>query len=840
MKKQNIFLLILLLALCSMLSFSQIPRTLSYQGVLTDSLGNPKPDNTYIITFRLYNATVSGYLLWTEEKSLETTRGLFHTILGDQVPIPDSLKFDTPYWLSLQIASEPELLPRIPLTAVGYSLYSIKSDTAEYALSSPPQPFVDSSRISGSVPDNSITSLKILDGTIQTVDVEPSFKSPLADTADFSRVAPLPSLVDSARIAGTVPAGSITNTLLADNTITAGKIQDGQIVRSINQVKDNVVLTAEGGATVTSTGDTIVIHAGAGSADTTGIFGIQTTNNTLDILNPSGPTVTVNVKNSGIGTTQLADNSVTSAKISNGVISFADIGQNSASVGEVMKWSGTAWSAEADNMGTNTSGWTDNGTVVGLTTVSDTVAINSSSRLGKLNLNGDLALTSLGSVKFGSEDNRITATSGDLRIVSEDLSMLTTGNITFGHYGDETWIEFDNANKRVGIGTLTPLDRLHVVQNVATAGLSAIKGVATPTTVSNNGVYGESMSSTGYGLYGKSPKYGVYGLATGNQGRGVVGEATGTANIGVQGIATNTSSTGVWGEGANQGIYGFSSSTTGKGVYGKVTSANGYSGYFEGGKFYVNGNVGIGTESPSYPLYVSSNRRIAGYFTSDSLSNHTHVLYSKFTGTGNSMPFAVTGDCIPADGYGYGVSGVGGYIGVLGNGVGGASNTSVYGVRGMASGTAGTRYGIYGSAGGGSTNYAIYASGDLAYTGNLINASDIMFKQNINSFSALNKITQLAPKIFSYAPDSKYKHMNLPKGNHFGLIAEELEKVFPELISENVHPPAEELRGERVGEEIQYKGVNYIELVPILVQAVKEQQELINQLTKRIEEIERK
>jgi hypothetical protein len=46
-----------------------------------------------------------------------------------------------------------------------------------------------------------------------------------------------------------------------------------------------------------------------------------------------------------------------------------------------------------------------------------------------------------------------------LRLVAEDLSMLTTEDITFGHFGDETWIKFDNANKRVGVGTLTPSDK---------------------------------------------------------------------------------------------------------------------------------------------------------------------------------------------------------------------------------------------------------------------------------------------------------------------------------------------------------------------------------------------
>jgi hypothetical protein len=287
------------------------------------------------------------------------------------------------------------------------------------------------------------------------------------------------------------------------------------------------------------------------------------------------------------------------------------LAQIGASSGQVLKWNGTTWAPAADATGSS-SGWTDDGSVIRLTTTTDSVQLGSVNRLGKFNVGGDIGLNLLSSIYFGSDATRITGlTGGDLRLVAEDLSMLTTEDITFGHYGDETWIKFDNANKRVGIGTLTPTDRLHVVQNDATAGLSAIKGVATPTSVSNNGVYGESMSATGYGLYGKSPKYGVYGNATGNQGRGLTGEATGTASIGVQGIAANTSSTGVWGEGSNQGVYGFSSSTTGKGVYGKVTSADGYSGYFEGGKFYVKGNAEIRDTLFADALQIANSPRVA-------------------------------------------------------------------------------------------------------------------------------------------------------------------------------------------------------------------------------------
>ena len=199
--------------------------------------------------------------------------------------------------------------------------------------------------------------------------------------------------------------------------------------------------------------------------------------------------------------------------------------------------------------------------------------MGSVNRLGKFNVGGNIHLSLPYSIYFGSEAARITGlTGGDLRLVAEDLSMLTTQDITFGRFGDDSWIKFDNANKRVGIGTLTPSDKLHVVLDDAAEGLSAVRGVSNSTAGS---------------------AYGVYGLSKGFKGRGVMGEATGTSSAGVMGIATNTSSTGVWGEGSNQGVYGFSSSTAGKGIYGKVTSSAGYSGYFEGGQFYVKGSAQV-------------------------------------------------------------------------------------------------------------------------------------------------------------------------------------------------------------------------------------------------------
>ena len=122
MKTRYSTAVVLLLIALPFSSEAQIPRTLSYQGVLTDTSGVPKPDGSYTLIFRLYDLSTGGSAIWTETKTLKTKRGLFYTTLADQTPFGSSVKFDKPYWLSIQVGAEPEISLRIPLTSVAYSL----------------------------------------------------------------------------------------------------------------------------------------------------------------------------------------------------------------------------------------------------------------------------------------------------------------------------------------------------------------------------------------------------------------------------------------------------------------------------------------------------------------------------------------------------------------------------------------------------------------------------------------------------------------------------------------------------------------------------------------------
>ncbi|HSL89234.1 MAG TPA: hypothetical protein VK870_08025, partial [Ignavibacteriaceae bacterium] len=153
--------------------------------------------------------------------------------------------------------------------------------------------------------------------------------------------------------------------------------------------------------------------------------------------------------------------------------------------------------------------------------------------------------------------------------------------------------------------------------------------------------------------------------------------------------------------------------------------------------FDRDGNIGIGTTNPDYPLQVISNRRYSGYFVTDSVSSSTHAVHGEITGSGNGSAIGVYGKSAPADGWGFGGSFIGGYMGVSGTvinpsgtglyygvvgAVSGGSNPagSRYGIWGTADGIGtGTRVGVVGSAAGGTTNWGGYFSGNVNVTGTI-------------------------------------------------------------------------------------------------------------------------
>jgi len=163
--------------------------------------------------------------------------------------------------------------------------------------------------------------------------------------------------------------------------------------------------------------------------------------------------------------------------------------------------------------------------------------------------------------------------------------------------------------------------------------------------------------------------------------------------------------------------------------------------------------------------------------------------------------------------------------------------TRAYGVTGSAQGAT-TNYGVMGSATGTGTKYGVYCSGNGGYTGSWSNLSDIKFKKNIRPMEGiLDKIMKLQPKTFEMRTD-EFSFMGLNEGTQYGLIAQELVEVFPELVSQGHHPgETDRETRETIHEGVDYTQVDYIPLTSILVRAIQEQQQMIDSQQTQIEEL---
>lgn len=116
-------------------------------------------------------------------------------------------------------------------------------------------------------------------------------------------------------------------------------------------------------------------------------------------------------------------------------------------------------------------------------------------------------------------------------------------------------------------------------------------------------------------------------------------------------------------------------------------------------------------------------------------------------------------------------------------------------------------------------NNEVIINNDLHVTGSILNPSDIVLKENIESISVkkMRNLLHLKPIEFSYKTDTH-------KQKHYGFIAQEIEKVYPELVkSSNLNY-----------NRIHYKRVNYIELIPILVAQIQIMQKEIDELKEQV------
>ena len=109
----------------------------------------------------------------------------------------------------------------------------------------------------------------------------------------------------------------------------------------------------------------------------------------------------------------------------------------------------------------------------------------------------------------------------------------------------------------------------------------------------------------------------------------------------------------------------------------------------------------------------------------------------------------------------------------------------------------------------------VYINSDLYVNGSIFNPSDANLKKDINVISREKRdsLIELNPVSFKFKDDVNAKE-------HYGFIAQEIEKLYPELVKNS---------------EMGYKTVNYIELIPILVSKIQEMDKEIKELKEKLQ-----
>lgn len=210
----------------------------------------------------------------------------------------------------------------------------------------------------------------------------------------------------------------------------------------------------------------------------------------------------------------------------------------------------------------------------------------------------------------------------------------------------------------------------------------------------------------------------------------------------------------------------------------------------------LNGNVGIGTTSPTEKLQVNGGIRIGAAtgngagtirYTGSDFEGRVGSNWESLTGGGSGSVWTVSG-----------------------------ANTF------FNSGNVGI--------GTNSPAHKLQVNGDIGMTGEIIGVSDLRTKKSIQDMTEANSIiSQLRPVSYEFSSED-FENLELPNGTQYGFIAQEVESVLPNLVS---HSTTTEMKGVQT----ELKGINYIQMIPVLTKALQEQQSLINNQQAQIDEL---
>jgi hypothetical protein len=235
----------------------------------------------------------------------------------------------------------------------------------------------------------------------------------------------------------------------------------------------------------------------------------------------------------------------------------------------------------------------------------------------------------------------------------------------------------------------------------------------------------------------------------------------------------------------------------------------GYGGLGAPGKVNINGSIGYNSVGGGVNI-------IAGQTSCWSLVSGSHSDVS--IQGGQNLATSDAGSIVVQGGYTIGTScpppgATGGNI-IIQSGLG--SGTGTNGTIQLMNGNVGIGIAI--------PTQKLHVVGNICYTGSIAACSDLRYKTNINHLqNSLSKLMQLEGVDYFWKR-SAYPEMEFTGRKQIGFIAQDLEKIFPEMV---------------FTDDKGYKSIDYSRLTPVLVETIKEQQKQIADISSRLQEIEK-
>jgi hypothetical protein len=466
-----------------------------------------------------------------------------------------------------------------------------------------------------------------------------TFPKPVQDPTTFEMVYPadllsggtggLVAVAHDATLAGEGTAAAPLG--LADGAVTAAKVRAGQLVTSVNGIKDEVTLAAGANTTITPAGNTVTIassglslpYAGSAASDTF-LFKVTNTGQGVAVMGNGNTGVFGN--DSGAG--------------GYGVVGFSDSGKgvagfSSGGVGVYAETNATTataavygyaphghargvWGYSPGAFGVVGQSGTSAGVygegepgVQGLSYTNQGIGVQGLSTVGT-GIDG-WSMSGLGVHGEGSVGVSGRSTGTDAGAVTPQVGVWGVSKVGPGVQGESdqgTGVVGRSSNAKVGVWGESEgiTDMWSASHGIGVQGESSDpygSGVRGENSGGGDGVVGTSQ---GIGVHGYSPEYsGVYGetRGTATAGAGVQGMAWEGGGVGVKGDSLY--GYGVYGHGErNVGVYGETTSTSHAAVYGyaRVGAGRGVWGYSPAGYGVV------GQSNTSYGVYAYS---AAGY-----------------------------------------------------------------------------------------------------------------------------------------------------------------------------------------------------------------------------------